>query len=104
VRVVAVLLAAALLATGCATTALPRPTEANAQAAQARWPDASLAELDKGRSIYLAKCSACHDPERPQAHAAAEWPGLVAKMRDRAGLDDDEARLVERYVVTLATP
>ena len=100
-------LAIVAVAAGCAATPLPRPTAVNAQAAQARWPGATLAELEQGRSIYVARCRSCHEPVQPGAHAAGEWPGLVAKMRDRAGLDDDEARLVERYVVTMsesATP
>ena len=51
------LVVAVVLLGGCAATPMPRPTALNAQAAQARWPDASLAELEKGRSIHVSSCS-----------------------------------------------
>jgi mono/diheme cytochrome c family protein len=83
---------------GCARTQMPRPT-----AQQAQVSGIALADLDHGRSLYLARCSVCHQPVAPSNIAAAEWPGHVEEMRERAHLSAEEARLVENYLVTMAS-
>ena len=96
-------LLALLLLAGCARTQLPRPTTAEAQAAQTRWPGTTVADLNRGRSLYMARCSVCHQPVQPGRIPADEWPGHVEEMRERAHLSIDEARLVESYLVTAAS-
>jgi mono/diheme cytochrome c family protein len=91
-----------LLLAGCAGTALPRPTDAHAAAAQGRWPGLSTADLARGRELYAARCSSCHVPVQPTAVPASEWPGHVEEMAERAHLDQNERQLVIAYVVTMA--
>jgi len=92
-----------LLLAGCAHTAAPRPTDADAARAQTRWPSITLAELDHGRSLYVGHCGNCHLPPKPSEHSAEEWPVHVAEMSERAGLDHAQEELVVRYVVTMAS-
>lgn len=93
---------AGTLISGCGPGA-PRVTAQHAQWAQAKWPTVTMAELERGRTLFLDKCSACHLPPAPRNHSPAEWPEKVAEMTERAHLVPDEVTLIERYVVTLAT-
>jgi len=99
-RRVRVGLAAVALASlaSCAGPHVPPVTPQQAQAAQAHWPGMTVAELDRGRSLYLGRCSACHDLVPPERYSAAEWPGYIAKMKERAHLGDEDARAVEAFL------
>ncbi len=99
----AVALLVASFAVACARVQMPRPTELHAQSAQTRWPGVTVADLDRGRSLYVARCSSCHQPVPPTHIAPAEWPGHVQEMSERAHLDASEQRLVETYLVTMAS-
>jgi mono/diheme cytochrome c family protein len=90
--------AAAALAASCAGPHVPPVTPQQAQAAQAHWPGMTVAELDRGRSLYLGRCSSCHDLVPPERYSAVEWPGYVAKMKERAHLSDADARAVEAFL------
>jgi len=92
------LAAFATLAVACASTAPPVATQADAARA-----GIDVAQLEHGRSLYMARCSVCHLPPAPASKAPSAWPAKVAEMRLRAHLDDDEARLVETYLVTVAS-
>jgi cytochrome c5 len=87
----------------CARPTLPAATPADANRASATWPGTTSADLDRGRSIYVARCSGCHQPVQPTAIPATEWPGHIAEMKERAHLDEHEVTLVERYLVTMST-
>jgi cytochrome c5 len=86
----------------CAARSLPAVTPADADRAQQRWPEMTAAQLDRGRTLYAARCSNCHQPVQPSDVPAPEWPGHVDEMRERAHLDDGEATLVKRYLITMA--
>ena len=88
-----------MLLAACAGPQIPRPTTAQAQAS-----GVSLDELESGRTTYLRRCTVCHEPVPPDRFTRAEWPGHVAEMRERAKVSDDEARLIETYVTTMARP
>jgi cytochrome c5 len=88
--------------TACAARALPRATPADAERAQRRWPEATTADLDRGRSLYAARCSNCHQPVAPGSVAPVDWPTHVSEMKERASLNDAEATLVIRYLITMA--
>jgi hypothetical protein len=45
---------------------------------------------DGAKAIYLARCSACHEPFAPTHVSAGEWPTYVAKYGPRAGLFGQE--------------
>jgi mono/diheme cytochrome c family protein len=94
---VAAALVAALGLAACAPSAPP------VTAGDAARAGTSVAQLEHGRSLYLARCSVCHVPVAPRAKPAAEWPGHVAEMQTRAHLSADEARLVTSYLVTIAS-
>ena len=86
------------LAAACTGSAPPPATAADAARAHA-----SLADLNEGRSLYLAHCGACHTPPSPSSQPVAEWPAHVDEMQTRAHLSHEQAELVKQYLVTLAS-
>jgi cytochrome c5 len=102
-RRASVLLLLIVSAAACARVVMPRPTTADAVRAESRWPGTSLADLEHGRSLYLNRCTACHQPVSPGAVPPDEWPMHVNEMRERAHLDAEEADVVIRYLVTMAS-
>lgn len=83
---------------GCGRPWLPVATPADATRAQARWPDTSVDELNRGRTLVLRRCSGCHQPPSPNQRTAAAWPAEVAAMAERAGLKADEHPALTHYL------
>lgn len=80
-----------------------RVTPPTATAADASRANLELAELQQGRSLMVTKCGNCHRPPMPADHAAREWPEMLDEMSERANLDVRQRRLIEQYLVTMAT-
>jgi hypothetical protein len=92
------LLLLSLLAGACAGQ-LPPPSEADALRASARYPGTTVADLARGRTLYVEHCSGCHALVRPAIKQPDDWPKLVAEMTDRAKLDERTAQEILRYLV-----
>ncbi len=86
----------------CTGSAVPPATAADAQRAALSRPETTLSELERGRELYLGRCSACHQPIPPASIPAAEWPEHVGEMKERARLSADEEQLILLYLVTVA--
>ncbi|HKA91116.1 MAG TPA: hypothetical protein VKE22_25815 [Haliangiales bacterium] len=96
------MLATLACAAACAGATLPVATEIDATRAAERFPGTTAADLAHGRKLYQGRCGACHRPVQPAKVPSAEWPGHVHEMQQRAHLSDEEAALVERYLVTMS--
>jgi cytochrome c5 len=94
-------LTAAFAALACAA-ALRHPTAADALAVEARYPGTTVADLERGRSLYVRRCAGCHTLPLPRAHTAAEWPDVIGEMAGRARLGSRERTDVERLLVALS--
>lgn len=94
----ALLIAGLLAGGGCARRMPPHATALDAQRA-----NMTLAELDHGRSLVVAKCgSRCHQPPMPTDHTAGEWPKAMEEMAPRAGVTVTERQAIERYLIALS--
>ncbi len=92
------LLVIGCLLVGCAPRVPPHVTPADAERA-----NLSVAELEHGRSLVIAKCgSRCHKTPMPSVHTAAEWPKALDEMAPRAHVAWDERHAIERYLVAMA--
>ena len=100
---IACILVAALIGLAACRPAAPPVTAAHAEWAQSQWPSITRDDVERGRQLYMTKCSACHRPRDPMEHAPGEWPGEIAEMQERAHLAPDEVMLIEHYVVTVAS-
>jgi mono/diheme cytochrome c family protein len=91
------LICAAIAAAGCAA-ALPAPNALDAQRIASRYPHATVADLELGRSLYAKRCSSCHQLFEPARFSGSRWQEELGQMRDRAGLKGDEERLILQYL------
>jgi mono/diheme cytochrome c family protein len=86
---------------GCAAQ-LPLLGEADAARASQRWPGTTVADLQRGRELYVNHCSSCHTLYRPQDLPADKWRTLVGEMQVRAKLAPEQAETISRYLVAAA--
>ena len=68
------------------------PTASNVTA------NATLAELQQGRDLYLGKCGACHQIYSPDSFTAGNWQDIISMMAPKAGLSSANSTLVYKYV------
>lgn len=87
--------AAAVLAFGACATAIPHLSQQQVSLAQEKWPGVEAASLEHGRSLYVTRCSACHEAPRP---ADLQATALIGEMADRAHLSPEEQQLVIQFV------
>lgn len=85
----------------CAT-ALPIPTRIHAEWAVKRWPNTDTVALQHGRTLYIRKCSGCHNLYTPTAFTEQEWAKEVAEMQKKAKINDEERETILRYLITAA--
>ncbi|MDJ0976220.1 MAG: hypothetical protein QNJ98_17300 [Planctomycetota bacterium] len=64
--------------------------------------DPSVAADAGARTIYLRKCSQCHDPFHPTDLPAEAWPAAVTKYGPRAGLFGAERTRVLNWLMANA--
>lgn len=84
---------------GAGPAALPNPTAASGPGVAALGGDASD---DGARTIYLTRCSRCHEPFSPRHARPEDWPSLVRRYGLRAGLFGEERERVSRWLVANA--
>lgn len=96
---IAALAALTLAALGCASP-LAHPTSAEVVALRPIDPGVELADLERGRELYLSKCSSCHQLHEPSLFTPEAWPGKVHAMQQerRVHLSDPEALDMIRYL------
>jgi hypothetical protein len=82
---------------------IPRPTDADVLRAASQRPQTTLAELERGRTLYVSRCGNCHRPIAPERLAPTAWPGEVDKMAVRAKLGTDHRELILLFLVTLSS-
>jgi cytochrome c5 len=92
------LVVAFLLLGACTRQAPPMVTATDAQRA-----NVEIAELEQGRKLLIGKCTNCHRVPMPSEHPAAEWPKRLDEMAARSNLDGTQQKLIEKYLVTMAT-
>jgi mono/diheme cytochrome c family protein len=89
---------------GCGA-ALPEPNATHVARLRASDPSVSLGDLERGRSLYVARCASCHTLKEPRRFSAEAWVTALRKMEVEEGveLETTEARDIERYLVAMST-
>jgi cytochrome c5 len=98
-----VALACGLALTAACSAALRHPTPEDAALVAPRWPGTTLADLQRGRTLYVRRCSGCHNLYLPRAYAPERWPRLVDRMAEKARLGPREQEDVTRFLVAVAS-
>jgi cytochrome c553 len=104
-RALALVLGVGLALTACfpRSASLPPADRALADAARTQWPDASRAQLERGRTLALTQCAGCHGTPSVDAQSRTEWPDTVTRMSAYAGISDPaEVVALTRYYVAAA--
>ncbi len=87
---------------GCAAS-LPAPVPAESDVARGvRFGEVTLASLEAGRALFLERCAMCHEAPAVKSNTPERWEVEVARMYERAGLDEAQRGLVLRYLQTFA--
>ena len=60
--------------------------------------NATLVELQQGRTIYVNSCGACHGLYSPDSYSVSNWKSIMASMATKAGLTAAQTTLVTKYV------
>lgn len=96
--------AAVGLALAACASALPSPGPEHARDAARRFPGTTLADLEHGRELYVARCRGCHALKLPHEVPAERWAHEVEEMREAHAveLSEPEARSIVRYLWSLA--
>lgn len=101
IRLASALGAVLMGAVACGASSAPEPRQADVVRVEQQFPGTTLAELEKGRRVYLSRCTSCHAPVPPASIPAQRWPHEVEEMSERARLGGDEP-LVVKYLVAQA--
>ena len=60
--------------------------------------NATLLELQQGKSLFVNRCAACHGLYTPDTYTSTNWKSILNSMASRAGLSSSESTLVLKYV------
>jgi cytochrome c5 len=60
--------------------------------------NATLAELQQGRTIYINKCGSCHGLYSPDSYSSSRWKSIMVDMAAKANLSSGDASLTLKYV------
>ena len=59
----------------------------------------ATASLSPAEKIYYQRCSVCHGPRDPGQFTEKQWLGITPSMFQRAGLNDDEQKIVLDFLL-----
>lgn len=91
----AILGAAVLLIAGCKTLEQIAPPANDRLVGTGVAP---LPVLERGRKIYLTKCTACHVAEPVHDYTAAQWAEILPEMNIETNLNPAQAAEVKAYI------
>lgn len=74
----------------------------DATRAAAKYPGATLASLQQGKTLYEDNCGKCHGLKSPTAYNEEQWGKHVKRMAPKAKIDKTTENLILQYVVTMS--
>ncbi|QKF83439.1 hypothetical protein [Halarcobacter ebronensis] len=54
--------------------------------------------LQDGKTLFEARCGACHDIHHKEEFVPNVWPSILENMAPQAGLSEDEKMLIEKFL------
>jgi hypothetical protein len=91
-----------MLALACSVHKLPVPREQEVVQAAKRFPNVTLAELNKGKLLFEQNCHKCHSYHKPNEHTELEWMNIIPLMCSRAKLDNVSQSYILKYVIAFS--
>jgi hypothetical protein len=74
------------------TSSLYIPTTADVTA------NATLTELQQGRTLFIANCGKCHSLYSPDNYSPTQWKNILSNMAPRTSMSTAQIDLVTKYV------
>lgn len=59
----------------------------------------AMASLSPGEKLFYQRCTVCHGPRDPGQFTQKQWHGIMQSMFPRAGLNDEEEKLVMEFLM-----
>ena len=85
------------------------PTQADVDRVATKYPGYSLAELNKGKTMYEQNCKSCHGLKNPTSRDENQWsavvPKMVEKVNKKAGttkIDNLSQQTLIKYLVAMS--
>lgn len=93
---------------GCAASRVTAPSQSDVDRMKSKYPDYTLEDLNRGKTLYEANCNKCHDLVKPSSESEQEWERIVPNMvnkvnRNGVVLDDKAQQNILRYLITMST-
>ena len=79
---------------------IPHLDEKQIRYAQTKWFGTSLLDLQRGRELYIVKCSGCHPLYEPANRSELQWEEILKEMKSRVKISEDETALMLKYLVS----
>jgi hypothetical protein len=102
-RIAGAILATGLCFTAACAAALRHATPEDARRLAPAWPGTTVESLERGRSLYVRRCSGCHNLILPRAFPPDRWPAQVDDMAQKVRLGPGERDDVVRFLVAVAS-
>ena len=64
----------------------------------------AVASMSPGEKIFYQRCTVCHGPRDPAQFTPRQWQGITQSMFPRAGLNEEEKKLVREFLMQNAKP
>ncbi len=88
-------------------TKLIEPSDADVNRVKAKYPDYTVEQLQKGKTLYVQHCGNCHGLYKPSSQSEAEWNKIVPWMSNKVNkqqantLSVEDQDLILKYVITM---
>jgi cytochrome c2 len=83
------------------STASSDPSEAQLTALKAKEPNATMADLQKGHSIFYGACTNCHGAKNVSGYSESELKNVINQMSAKAKLSDSDKDAVWKYALAV---
>jgi len=60
--------------------------------------NATLAELQEGRILYIENCNRCHGLYSPDNFTPTQWKSILSKMSPKTSMSSSDIQLVTKYL------
>lgn len=76
------------------------PGEKQMQVAQTRWPGVTIEEVTEGRTIFVTKCTKCHEAYEITGFSEKKWLHEIDDMSPKANLTAEEKLKLTKHILS----
>jgi hypothetical protein len=84
------------------TTTIFSPAPQQMVVAEKCWPGTNVLEVQEGQTIFVTKCTRCHQPVEITSLTEKKWLHEIDDMSPKAKLSPEEKLKLSKYILSLA--